>query len=284
MSGRFGRMGARSRLSAGRRRARPSGAAGRREGGERARRAARTSETRVVGGGEVRLARSRHRGGAHCGRATRSRPSGGAGSAEGRREKTQRCGGEGVRARDGCGKRRASARGASARRASRSWMRGGRTRLARGRQARGARGRLGGDGTSGARPLKRESRARARTDWHHRGLLSLVAGLPLLALPSLLEPGEGENLLRERGRTRPRRLSRRSTRRVQARAGLVAQEAFAKLLHVAQRLQHAVQVTRVADVVQPGAAVAFHRASGQRETATALEVRSRSRRQPRTVL
>ena len=33
MSGRFGRMGARSRLSAGRRRARPSGAAGRREGG-----------------------------------------------------------------------------------------------------------------------------------------------------------------------------------------------------------------------------------------------------------
>ena len=123
-------------------------------------------------------------------------------------------------------KRRASDRGASARRASRSRMRGGRTRLARGRQARGARGRLGGDGTSGARPLKRESRARARTDWHHRGLLSLVAGLPLLALPSLLEPGEGENLLRGRGRTRPRRLSRRSTRRVQARAGLVAQEAL----------------------------------------------------------
>jgi hypothetical protein len=121
----------------------------------------------------------------------------------------------------------------------------------------------------------------ARTDWHHRGLLGLVAGLPLLALPSLLEPGEGENLLRGRGRRRPRRLSRRSTRRVQARARLVAEEAFAKLPHVAQRLQHAVQVTRVADVVQPGAAVTLHRASGQREAATALEVRSRSRRPPR---
>ena len=109
----------------------------------------------------------------------------------------------------------------------------------------------------------------ARTDWHHRGLLGLVAGLPLLALPSLLEPGEGENLLRGRGRRRPRRLSRRSTRRVQARARLVAEEAFAKLPHVAQRLQHAVQVTRVADVVQPGAAVTLHRASGQRGAATA---------------
>ena len=73
-------------------------------------------------------------------------------------KKTQRCG-DGVRAREGCGKRRASARGASARRAPRSRTREGRTRLARGRCARGARGRLGGDGTGGARPLKRESRA-----------------------------------------------------------------------------------------------------------------------------
>lgn len=141
------------------RRARPSGVAREGEGAGNGRDARRAPPrlawsaaamfalpVLVIAGGRTAGER---RGGGHRGGRGQSREGG---------KKTQRCG-DGVRAREGCGKRRASARGTSARRAPRSRTGEGRTLLARGRRARSARGRLGGDGTGGARPLKRESRA-----------------------------------------------------------------------------------------------------------------------------
>ena len=54
------------------------------------------------------------------------------------------------------------------------------------------------------------------------------------------------------GPSRPGRAPAPRTRGVQAHPRLVAQQALAELPHVTQSLQHGVQVTRVAHVVQPG--------------------------------
>lgn len=110
----------------------------------------------------------------------------------------------------------------------------------------------------------------ARTHGDHRGLLFFVSVVSFLAFALLLESGEGQDLLRGRrdGRA-PGRAPASRARGVQAHPRLVAQQALAELPHVAQSLQHRVQVTRVAHVVQPGRAVGLavrpsggHRARG----------------------